>query len=188
MPPRAAACRGLWTRRGRDLGIPSQDNEQRSTGGLQVDGGFDTAFVSFGHWTRIAGTGLDAPLIYDAPNDIWSTATLAPDGSFDTMHAAAARRFGAWESHRASNRLRRLWIYARYLLIESFGGRMSQEPEFVSCVKGGMSCLIFLMIAIVIGSFVIQAVGLGTVVFFIVGSAAILGVAWYQRSATKKRE
>ena len=65
---------------------------------------------------------------------------------------------------------------------------MSQEPEFVSCVKGGMSCLIFLMIAIVIGSFVIQAVGLGTVVFFIVGSAAILGVAWYQRSVTKKRE
>jgi hypothetical protein len=92
---------------------PSQDNEQWSPGDLQVDGGFDAASVSFGHWTRIAGTSLGTLRIYDAPNGMWSTTTLAPDGSFDTMPVATARRLGAWGSRRASNRLRRLWIYAR---------------------------------------------------------------------------
>ncbi|MET7538244.1 hypothetical protein [Streptomyces sp. NPDC005349] len=65
------------------LASPNQNNEQWSTGDLQVDGGFDTVFVSFGHWTRIASTGLGALL--RCPHGIWSTATLAPDGSFDTM-------------------------------------------------------------------------------------------------------
>ncbi|MFE2987231.1 hypothetical protein [Streptomyces sp. NPDC059262] len=65
---------------------------------------------------------------------------------------------------------------------------MSQEPMIVSCAYGCVGCSVLLVIAIVIGSLVIQSVGLGTVVFFIVCCAAFLGVAWYQRSATKKRE
>ncbi|MGV9249474.1 RNaseH domain-containing protein [Streptomyces sp. NPDC003710] len=45
--------------------------------------------------------------------------------------------------------------------IKSFGGRMSQEPQFVSCVKGCMSCLVLLMILIVIGSLAVQSIGVG---------------------------
>ncbi|GHH90358.1 hypothetical protein [Streptomyces capillispiralis] len=65
---------------------------------------------------------------------------------------------------------------------------MNQEPEFVSFVKGCFGCLLFVLIAFVIGSLVVQAVGLGTVVFFVVSCAIVLGVVWYQWSTSKKGE
>ncbi|WP_411087832.1 hypothetical protein [Streptomyces sp. 061-3] len=65
---------------------------------------------------------------------------------------------------------------------------MSQEPEFVSYVKGCMSCLVFLVIALVIGTLVVRAIGVGGVVFFIVASAVIVGVFWRHHSANKKGE
>lgn len=58
----------------------------------------------------------------------------------------------------------------------------------VSCGYGCAGCSVLLVIAVLIGSLVIQSVGLGTVVFFVVCSAALLGAQWYQRSAKKKGE
>ncbi|GAA3055873.1 hypothetical protein GCM10010448_44130 [Streptomyces glomeratus] len=65
---------------------------------------------------------------------------------------------------------------------------MSQEPEFVSCVKGCMSCLVLLMILIVIGSLAVQSIGVGGVVTFIVGGVAILGVALYRWLSASGKE
>ncbi|MET7535547.1 hypothetical protein ACWGDS_36715 [Streptomyces sp. NPDC055059] len=65
---------------------------------------------------------------------------------------------------------------------------MSQEPMLVSCAYGCVGCSVLLVIAIVIGSLVIQSVGLGTVVFFIVCCAAFWGVMLYRWSAEKKGE
>ncbi|KOV21288.1 hypothetical protein ADK58_31605 [Streptomyces sp. XY152] len=62
---------------------------------------------------------------------------------------------------------------------------MSQEPMIASCAYGCVGCSVLLVIAVVIGSLVIQSVGLGSVVFFIVCCAALLGAQWYQRSAKK---
>ncbi|MFF5797836.1 hypothetical protein [Streptomyces albogriseolus] len=63
----------------------NQDNQQWSTGILQVDGGFNTADVFDG-----------AALMHNASNGMWSTATLGLDCSFGTMHVAAADRLDAW--------------------------------------------------------------------------------------------
>ncbi len=55
----------------------------------------------------------------------------------------------------------------------------------VTCANGCVASVWLLLVTVVIGYLVIQAVGLGTVVFFII-ACAILGVVWYRRSATKK--
>ncbi|MFE2539006.1 hypothetical protein [Actinacidiphila glaucinigra] len=52
---------------------------------------------------------------------------------------------------------------------------MSQEPEFVSYVKGCYGCLVLLVIA----ALVIAAVGVGTVVIYIVLCAVALGVGMW---------
>ncbi|MFF8473733.1 hypothetical protein [Streptomyces sp. NPDC015414] len=65
---------------------------------------------------------------------------------------------------------------------------MSQEPMIVSCGYGCVGCSVLLAIAVVIGSLLIQSVGLGTVVFFVVCSAVWLGVMWRWRSVEKKGE
>lgn len=63
---------------------------------------------------------------------------------------------------------------------------MRQEPEFVSNVKGCMSCLVLLAIVVAIGSAVVQSVGLGTVVLFIVFGTAFAGLMWRLKVASDK--
>ncbi|MET8025891.1 hypothetical protein [Streptomyces avermitilis] len=65
---------------------------------------------------------------------------------------------------------------------------MSQEPEFVSFVKGCMSCLVLLMILVVIGSLAVESIGVGGVVTFIVGGVVILGVALYRWLSASEKE
>ncbi len=65
---------------------------------------------------------------------------------------------------------------------------MSQEPEFVSYAKGCMSCLVLLIILVVIGELVVQSIGVGGVVTFIVAGVAILGVALYRWLSASAKE
>ncbi|MFJ9039088.1 hypothetical protein ACIRF8_21140 [Streptomyces sp. NPDC102406] len=63
---------------------------------------------------------------------------------------------------------------------------MRHEPEFVSYAKGCMSCLVLLAIVVAIGSAVVQSVGLGTVVLFILFGIAFAGLMWRLTVASGK--
>jgi hypothetical protein len=62
---------------------------------------------------------------------------------------------------------------------------MSQEPRAVSCAYSCVGCSVLLAIAVFVGALVVQAVGLGTVVAYVVCAAAFLGVMFYRWSKEK---